>query len=350
MADAAETILVVETGRLGDLVMVTPALQALRRGAPEARIVVAGGWPLEILRHLSCVDHLVPVAHPNPRWLRLLLERRRWRRWIAEQRCRAILLCHGHDHRVWEWAARRAGVRLILSERLANLTGGHHSERLHRLATEIVGRDGPAPPCRIVVTDAERAAAERRLAALGRDAARRLLGVHVGTHRLSRGRDDLSRKMWPVDRWKALLPDLVQTWNVQVLFTGTAAEAAAVAEVASVLPAGAAIDLCGRTGVRDLAATIALCDLFITPDTGPMHVAAALDVPLVAMFSVTRAADIGPRGPHGRHTILGSAAPCLPCDRRMQSRCRQSRCTDDLTVDRVRAAAEAHLAGAPQSA
>lgn len=49
MPSEQETILVVETGRLGDLVMATPALETLRRGAPEARIVVAGGWPLAIL-------------------------------------------------------------------------------------------------------------------------------------------------------------------------------------------------------------------------------------------------------------------------------------------------------------
>ena len=49
---------------------------------------------------------------------------------------------------------------------------------------------------------------------------------------------------------------------------------------------------------------------FITHDTGPMHVAAALDVPLVALFSVPDPAATGPRGPGGQHTVLESAAPC----------------------------------------
>lgn len=340
-----ETFLVVETGRLGDLVMTTPALEGLRRGSPEARIVVAGGWPLPILENHPAVDRLVEVPHPNPRWLRLALERRRWRRWLAGQNCRAVLICHGHDHRIWHGAAERAGVPQILSERLSRPSGDHHSERLHRLAVKIAGCDSVPPPARIVVTDEERQAAHHRLTRLGRDENRRLVGVHVGTGRLSRGRTDLSKKMWPLERWKALLPDLVKTWDTQVLFTGTTAEAAAVEGVVAAAPEGAAVNLAGRTGVRELAAAVSLCDLFITPDTGPMHLAAALDVPLVAIFSVTSPADVGPRGPSARHTIITSAAPCLPCSRKAQRRCRKSLCTDDLTVQRVRRAADSWLQG-----
>ncbi|MGB3088171.1 MAG: glycosyltransferase family 9 protein [Phycisphaerae bacterium] len=53
-------------------------------------------------------------------------------------------------------------------------------------------------------------------------------------------------------------------------------------EVVAAVPEGAAINLAGRTGVRELAAAVLFCDLFITPDTGPMRLAAALDVPLFA--------------------------------------------------------------------
>ena len=356
MPSEQETILVVETGRLGDLVMATPALETLRRGAPDARIVVAGGWPLAILDHHPCVDGLVCVAHPNPRWLRLWLERRRWGRWLAGCRCRAVLICHGYDHRVWQWAARRAGVPHVFSDRLSSPAGVHHSDRLHHLALQMVGGrqataglpsqgDGPTPPVRLVVTDEECDVMRRRLAADGRDETRRLVAVHVGTHRLGR-RNEMSRKMWPPECWKELLPDLVRTWNVQVLFTGTAGEAAVVNDVAAVLPTVAAINWCGRTGVRDLAAAIALCDLVITPDTGPMHVAAALDVPLVALFSVTSQAHIGPRGAGARHTIVTSLADCRPCSPKVQRRCRKSLCTDDITPRRVCEAADAWLAAA----
>jgi len=342
-----KTILVVETGRLGDLVMVTPALETLRSGRPDARIVVAGSWPLAILAHHPAVDDLVEVPYPNPRWLRLAIERRRWGRWLGRQNACAVLLCHGHDHRVWQWAARRAGVQRVLSERLSQPVGGHHSERLHRLALEIVGGTGPAPPVRLFLAADERAAARRRLAALGRDPGRLLVGVHVGVGRLSRTRRTVSRKMWPLERWARLVPDLVGRWGAQILFTGVAAEAPEVAKVAAMLPDGAAINLAGRTDLRELAAAVAECDLLITPDTGLMHVAAALDVPLVAVFSVTSASEVGPRGPGGRHTIVASEAPCLPCPRSLQKHCPRSLCTDDLTVDRVRQAVEEWLGRLP---
>ena len=344
MTPPPKAFLVVETGRLGDLVMATPALETLRRGAPDAEIIVAGSWPLAILEHHPCVDRLVTVPHPNPRWLRLVLERRRWTRWLTRQNVAAIILCHDHDHRIWQWAAHRAGVPRILSNQLVHPTGAHCSDRLHQLALAVTGGIGPTPPARLIVTDEEREAARRRLASLGRDEARPLVGVHVGTNRLSRGHRNFEHKRWPIARWQALLPDLARTRGVQVLLTGTSAEMSATEEVARTLTPGTSLDLCGRTDVRQLAAAIAACDLFITHDTGPMHVAAALDVPLVALFSVLNPAATGPRGPGGRHTVLESAAPCRPCDRRTQAACRQSFCLDDITVERVRAAAETWLA------
>jgi ADP-heptose:LPS heptosyltransferase len=346
-----ETVVVVETGRLGDLVMVTPALATLRRRMPAVRILVVADWPLEILEHHPCVDGLVraPVTEV-PRvhlltWVRTAAARPRWARWLREQNCRAVLICRDRDHGLWQPAALRAGVPTVVSERLLSPPGAHHSERLHRLALAAAGADdGPAPPAQVVVTEAERASASARLAALGRDPARRLVGVHIGISRLSRGERGPARKMWPAERWRELLAGLVRDRPVQVLLTGTAAEQPAVSAVAAALPAGSALDLCGRTGVRQLAAAIAACDLFLTADTGPMHVAAALDVPLVALFSVTDPAEVGPRGPSGRHTVVESSAPCRPCARRVRKRCRDSFCTDDLTAARVRAVADAWLA------
>ena len=339
------TYIVVETGRLGDLIMTTPALQTLRKGDPDGRIIVVGSWPLAILEHHPYVDQLVRSAYPNPRWLRLQVERRRWKDWLADQNCHTILICHGHDHHIWEWAAGRQKGMSILSERLSRPEGEHHSERLHNLALTAVGGHGDAPPVRIVVTDSEREAAQQAVNALGRDESRPLVGVHIGSHRPSvRGSIAVSRKMWPLARWKLLVDELVRRRQAQMLFTGTSLEQELVQEVSASLPEDAKLDLSGKIDVRGFAATIALCGLFISADTGPMHIAAALGVPLVAMFSVTKSADTGPRGQGGFHALIELAAPCRGCHRTVRRQCRKSLCTDDITLERVLGAAEKYLA------
>ncbi len=96
---------------------------------------------------------------------------------------------------------------------------------------------------------------------------------------------------------------------------------------------GKAINFAGRTGLKDLVALIAKSRFFICNDTGPMHIAAALDIPVFALFGPANPTRTGPYGDN--HTIIQETLDCSPCYARKPCTKYNWRCMNDLTVDKV---------------
>ena len=94
---------------------------------------------------------------------------------------------------------------------------------------------------------------------------------------------------------------------------------------------GRAISLAGRTTLEELFALIRPARFFITNDTGPMHIAVALSVPIFAIFGPANPIRTGPYGK--MHTVIREDLPCSPCYR--QKPCSHWRCMEDLTVEKV---------------
>jgi heptosyltransferase I len=100
---------------------------------------------------------------------------------------------------------------------------------------------------------------------------------------------------------------------------------------------GKAISLAGRTTLRELIEVIRRSRCLISNDTGPMHIAAGLNIPVFALFGPTSPDRTGPYGVI--HTILRSDLPCSPCFKR--KKCGDWRCMEGISVEQVLAAVEA---------
>ncbi len=98
--------------------------------------------------------------------------------------------------------------------------------------------------------------------------------------------------------------------------------------------------LCGETGLQDLAGVLSRLRLLVTNDSGPMHVAAALGVPVVAVFGPTDSRETGPVG--DAHAIVREPVHCSPC--KLRECPIDHRCMTRIGVDRVLAAAHGMLA------
>jgi ADP-heptose:LPS heptosyltransferase len=135
-----------------------------------------------------------------------------------------------------------------------------------------------------------------------------------------------------------------------IVLTGTDADRPLVDAVASGLDGAPAVDAAGALDLPSLAALLAELDVFVTGDTGPMHLAAAVDTPVVALFGPSDPARYGPRARAER--ILRVDLPCSPCGlvRLPPVRCRGHvpECLDRIGVDEVAAAAIALLDEARQ--
>jgi ADP-heptose:LPS heptosyltransferase len=93
---------------------------------------------------------------------------------------------------------------------------------------------------------------------------------------------------------------------------------------------GKAVSLSGRTNLRELAGLIKNARFMVCNDTGPMHIAAALNVPVFAVFGPTNPARTGPYG--NIHTIIREDLDCSPCYRR---KCNDLRCMNGISADKV---------------
>ena len=94
---------------------------------------------------------------------------------------------------------------------------------------------------------------------------------------------------------------------------------------------GNAISIAGRTGLKDLIAIISKAEFFICNDTGPMHIAAALDIPVFAVFGPANPVRTGPYGP--MHTIIRKKIECSPCYAKKP--CNNFMCMNEIHVEDV---------------
>jgi 3-deoxy-D-manno-octulosonic-acid transferase/heptosyltransferase-1 len=138
-------------------------------------------------------------------------------------------------------------------------------------------------------------------------------------------------KLWLNDRFADLADRLVNTLGVDVVFTGGPADRPAVDAILAMMSVPAA-NLAGQTSLKMLAAIYRHSALLVTTDTGPMHLAAAVGTPVVALFGPTAPWRTGPFG--DGHQVVRTAPACSPCFKRRcdEYRCR---CMTDITVEMV---------------
>ena len=121
-------------------------------------------------------------------------------------------------------------------------------------------------------------------------------------------------KRWPIAHFFEAGRKLIEDYQAQLLLLGSDGDVETTAQIAAGLPAGHITDLAGKTTLAELAATLAACDVVLTNDTGPMHVAAAVGTPVVVLFGSTSPDLTAPGLPGGgSHQLLRPTAPCSPC-------------------------------------
>jgi ADP-heptose:LPS heptosyltransferase len=306
------SILCFRLERIGDLLMTLPALAALRAAAPEAAIdLVVGSWNLEIARAIPGIRDIEVL---DPEWLaregsgmpmaRLLAGAFAWRRRRYdlvinfEPDIRSNLLAAATGGRVLAGFSTGGGGPL-LDVALPHDPRRHTADNAVSLVAAAVGA-APGGPAQPQLDPAARHSAGQRLAA----APRPLVGMHV-----SGGRPI---KQWPEDRFAAVARWLIERRGATVVFTGTAADRAQIARVTAGLPPGGAIDVSG-VGLAEAAALLGELDVFVTGDTGPMHLAHAVGTPVVAVFGPSDPVRYAPRGTRDR--IVRIDLPCSPCNR-----------------------------------
>lgn len=313
----AERLVIRAPNHLGELVLALPALRrATRREAGAGRsmpLVQVTAWLAPVLELSGLEVELLSLRSRRA----VLRAARALRRAAGGTALRAVTLTPSFSSAL---ILRLAGVRslrgttgggrsLLLTDRVDRtpLLAGHRVNEFLALCG-FAPAEPPEPPvlgehAAAHVDDAWRKA---KAAAAARDAAKLADGPVVG---LLPGANGPSRR-WPAERYGELAARLGRA-GAAVLVFGGLGDAATTAAVAG-RGGDRALDLGGRTTLRELAGGLRSCDLLVTNDTGPMHLAAALGTPVLALEGPADLRQTRPLG--ARVRLIGRFdLPCVPC-------------------------------------
>jgi heptosyltransferase-2 len=304
-------ILVRATNWVGDAVMSLPALRALRERYPKAHIaILAKPWVGDLYGREPFCDELIPYSPGT------LAEK-----WAAGRKLAgrgfdmAILLQNAFEAAAVAWAARiperigyaRDGRSLLLTKAVPVPEPGAH-ERFYYLEllkrAEIIDR---IPECEAIRLDGASAA---RVAGRARFQERGMGATIVG---VSPGAAYGSAKRWLPERFAAAASEVAAELGAQVAVFGSAAERDVCEEVAR----GVTVpvhNFAGETSLGEYIELAAACRVYLTNDSGPMHIASALGLPTVAIFGATNHVTTGPTGPLAK--VVRENVECSPCLKR----------------------------------
>jgi heptosyltransferase II len=311
-----QRILVLEAGNLGDIVGIIPFLRGLRIGYPGARItLLANPSVFPLLENVDLVDELISVRFPwaihfsqwsryNPfstRWVQLIrsLHDVRQRKFdIAlsgrgDLRDNFILWLTGIRHRIGY--AFLGGGFLLTEEVMPDLNRPHRSDSwmhiLEHLGKQVVDRKP-----HLQLSSEEEAFAKNYLDGLGIGPRDLVIGIHPGAR--------IRTRQWGAEKFRALGENLASQCPAKILWFQDPGERASEETP----------DYFGRVKLplRHFMAVLARCNLFVCNDSGPMHIAGALGVPIVGVFGPTEPAWFGPLSKQSK-VVMHPSFWCRPC-------------------------------------
>ena len=136
----------------------------------------------------------------------------------------------------------------------------------------------------------------------------------------------LPAKQWPLDRFGSIMKHLQNTYHARFVYTGAKGDAHLYREIEQQGPFNG-LDLCGKTTVYENVSVYRACNLFFGVDSGPMHMAAACSLPVVALFGPTDERKWGPWGEN--HSVISKRLSCHPCK---PHKCSNNECMKQISV------------------
>jgi len=295
---------------IGDVILALPAIESLKINFPQAEIwLAAHEWVKDLFVSEGSSLKIIPLGDLNRlKTLRATAEKLKESGFdiglLMTNSFASALLFYlaGIPER---WGYRRDGRSFLLSKGILWKEPPEVSHHVHYYLglLESLGLQTAAPEIRLSLTAEEKDRARQELIALGVDPKKPLVLLNPGA---AYG----PAKRWPAAGFAELAAMLQGRKNAEILITGSPAEAALAESITAALPAKPK-SLAGKTSLRGLLGIMSQSALLVTNDTGPMHMANALRVPVVAMFGPTDPEITGPF--HQPSVVLKKAVPCWPC-------------------------------------
>ena len=341
-ARSSPRVLILRAGAIGDTLMATPLVRALRRTFPAAYLVfLCSRQAHDVLRYNPHLDEVTSLGyrHLSP-WLSF--EKLRALRHLRKLNLDWALVLE--SHRDFTDLARRARpARLIgygdlgVGERSdrAAFDPHRHSSENHLMAAQSLGVQPAGADMELYYPGALDETLRLRLARLGIQEGERLVGVHPGWGGRKHPPEDTRLRSWPAHRFADVVRWLFSRARARVLLTG-AREDRTLTDLIARLSGVSCLNLAGELSLLELAAVVRRLDLYLTVDSGPAHMAAALGTPLVALWGPGIFEQTAPLAGRGPVRILHHRVPCAPCyGTPLMKSCQDNICMKRIEVGEV---------------
>ncbi|MFZ3122475.1 MAG: glycosyltransferase family 9 protein [Thermodesulfovibrionales bacterium] len=344
--EVVKNILVVSSTAIGDTLLSTPAIRAVKERYPQARIVAHFNIKnMELFENNPHIDEIIPYHGGYKRFFRTIRE-------FCRHKFDLALIFHGNEPQATPMAYL-SGARFIVkvpntSEYRFLLSNINQTLQWKDFTHGVEYRLKAAElaDCRIsdkrmvlpIAKDGESAVNEFLENSGIRDTDT-IIGFQAGASTLSR--------MWFPDRFAELGKRLIDSYpELKIIITGSAEEYDNCRKIADAIGERAIVSA-GKITLKYMPALIKRFKTLVTGDTGVMHIAVAVGTPVAALFAV---ADPGRSGPYydmDKHTIIKKDRTCAPC---ASKKCKHQTCMENISIDEVFEAIVPYLKSEPSNA
>lgn len=330
-------ILIINLGGIGDILLSTPALRALKRHFPQAIISILIFKPsYELVTGLSYIENIFsfqrgcsPEALLRNVFVLKALRRQNFdlslnmRTMLSRKSAFKIRLLLGLIRPKIKVGRDTEGRGDFFDIRIPETDSGQKYEMEYDIDTVLaLGVKAPDRKIDFEIGPAAIDKVNRILKESGVRPQDLVVGIHPGgkpSHR------------WPLENFAQVVNEISKRINCKFITTGSSAETALV-ERLKVEAGERLINFSGGLNLQELGALLKRCGVYICNDTAVMHIAAVLDVPMVAIFGAGYLTRFDPRNLSGRAVVFYKNAECSPCD---QINCASLKCLREITPPEI---------------
>jgi len=342
-------ILIIKLSAIGDVIHTLPALDLLHRQFPESNIT----WVIEDKASDIIKDHPYlkkVIVSKRKSWIENVKKPSLWYptlkeiiSFIRELRSQeydvvvdfqgllksAILVFFSRGKRKIGYSKTREMSSFFLSERIPPHPLNRHAVERNIELVRYLGAHVDKVTFPIFIGEEDKRYVELLLSAHKLSTSKPMIALH-------------SQAVWVTKRWEPLkiakLSDkLIEIYGAQIIFIGGKDDYSSIENILSLM-SHTAVNASGKTSLKELAYLLSLSNLMITVDSGPMHIASAMDTPLVVLFGPTASWKTGPYC--NSAVIIRSQLSCSPCFKR---ECDNRTCMKEISVEEVLEAVDKQL-------
>ena len=322
-----QTVCFFSNTALGDTIFNTPVFRVFRQNFPHVRTVaLLNPSTAPLFKTDPNIDEILLYDGKKGGFLRALSQ-------LKKIKPDAIFILHSNEPEATPLAVLCGAKYVFKLPNAGSKFSPFHSNEpepygderyvvLNRLEQlKFVGIESRDTRLNLYLRDEDFTRADEMLKGCG---ARKFIGFQMGASTVSR--------QWFLQRWQQLAEIILERTDAVIVLTGSPAERAMTAQLEDALRDQRVINAAGKFSLREAAALIARLDLLITPDTGPLHVAAALKTPTIGLFAVASPVNSNPDFDENIHKFIKKPRTCSPC---IGKNCKFQECMLQIGADEV---------------